>query len=69
MILPILEYASEVLGDKNNTVLMNRLQVLQNKSVKIILKLPSYSSGTYALERLNWSNLYTEKNDETCLYA
>ena len=36
MVIPILEYASIVWGDKNNKVLMNSIQVLQNKAAKLV---------------------------------
>ena len=38
MIIPILEYANIAWGDKNNKVLMNTIQVLQNKAAKLILQ-------------------------------
>ena len=37
MVIPILEYASIVWGDKNNKVLMDFIQVLQNKAAKLVL--------------------------------
>ena len=37
MVIPILEYASIVWGDKNNKVLMDSIQVLQNKAAKLVL--------------------------------
>ena len=49
LVLPILDYADMVWGDKDNTVLMNNLQVLQNKAAKLVLDKPLYSSATDAL--------------------
>ena len=39
-------------GDKDNTVLMNNLQLLQNKAAKTILDRPFHSSAADALEAL-----------------
>jgi hypothetical protein len=36
--MPIFDYADFVWGDKNNSVLMNHLQVLHCKAAKIILE-------------------------------
>ena len=43
LILPILNYADIVWGDKDNIVLMNMLQIVQNKAAKTIVDLPSRS--------------------------
>ena len=47
LILPILDYADIVWGDKDNTTLMNKLQIVQNNAAKTILDLPMYASPTY----------------------
>ncbi len=39
LILPLFDYADVVWGDKNNVVLMNQIQVLQNNAARIILDL------------------------------
>ena len=52
LVLPILDYAVKVWGDKDNAVLMNNLQVLQNKAAKLVLDKPLYSSATDALYQL-----------------
>ena len=53
LILPLFDYADTIWGDKNNTVLMESLQSLENKATKLILdEHPRYSSTT-ALQRLN----------------
>ena len=49
MVIPVLEYASIVLGDKNNKVLTDSIQVLQNKAAKLFLNQPTLSSSTQAL--------------------
>ena len=57
MVISILEYASIVLGDKNDKVLMDSIQVLQNKAAKLVLDRATHSSSTQALLDLNWMNL------------
>ena len=55
LVLPLFDYANTIWGDKNNSVLMNSLQVLENKAAKIILdQHPRYSS-TEALRKLKWT--------------
>jgi len=44
--------ADLVWGDKDNAVLMNNLQVLQNKAAKLVLNKPLYSSATDAPSQL-----------------
>ena len=44
-------------GDKDNAVLMNNLQLLQNKAAKTILHRPFHSSAADALEALGWLTL------------
>ena len=61
MVIPILEYASIVWGDKNNKVLMDSIQVLQNKAAKLVLDRATHSSSTQALLDLNWMNLSTRR--------
>ena len=61
MVIPILEHASIVWGDKNNKVLMASIQVLQNKAAKLILDRATHSSSTQALLDLNWMNLSTKR--------
>ena len=57
MVIPILEYAIIVWGDKNNKVLMNSIQVVQNKAAKLVLDRATHSSSSQALLDLNWMNL------------
>ena len=66
MVIPILEYASIVLGDKNNKVLMDSIQVLQNKAAKLVLDRATHSSSTQALLDLNWMNLSTRRLMKRC---
>ena len=69
LVLPILDYADMVWGDKDNAVLMNNLQVLQNKVAKLVLDKPLYSSTTDALNQLGWSNLKQRRHFHHCLYV
>ena len=53
MVIPILEYESIVWVYKNNIVLMDSIQVLQNKAAKLVLERATHSSSTHALLDLN----------------
>ena len=68
MVIPILEYASIVWGDKNNKVLMDSIQVLQNKAAMLVLDRATHSSSTQALLDLNWMNLSTRRLMQRCLF-
>ena len=50
LIFAVLDYADIIWGDKNNIVLMNTLQIIQNKAGKAILHVPHDSSSTNALQ-------------------
>ena len=41
LVLPLLDYSDIVWGDKNNSILMNNLQVLQHNAARLIHDLPS----------------------------
>ena len=69
LVLPILDYADMVWGDKDNAVLMNNLQVLQNKAAKLVLDKPLYSSVTDALNQLGWLNLKQRWHFHRFLYV
>ena len=66
MVVSILEYSSIVWGDKNNKVLMDSIQVLQNKAAKLVLDRVTNSSSTQALLDLNWMNLSTRRLMQRC---
>ena len=68
MITPILEYANNIWGDKNNKVLMDSIQVLQNKAAKLILDRPPRSSSNEALSKLNWLDLSTRRKLQRCVF-
>ena len=40
IVLPLMDYADLIWGDKNNKLLMEDLQIMQNKAAKVILGLP-----------------------------
>ena len=58
LVLLMFDYADLVWGDMDNHVLMDELQVLQDKAAKIILDRPLQSSATEALSALKWLDLY-----------
>ena len=68
MVIPILEYASIVWVYKNNIVLMDSIQVLQNKAAMLVLDRATHSSSTQALLDLNWMNLSTRRLMQRCFY-
>ena len=68
MVIPILEYTSIIWGDKNNKVLVASIQVLQNKSAKLVLDRATHSSSTQALLDLNWMNLSTRRLMQRCFF-
>ena len=73
MITLILEYVSIVWGyylwgDKNNKVLMDSIQVLQNKAAKLVLDRAPHLSLTEALSDLNWTNLSTRRQMQRCFF-
>ena len=67
LVLPLLDYSDIVWGDKNNSILMNNLQVLQHNAARLILDLPRYSSATEALETLEWKPLYLCRKYHHCI--
>ena len=54
LVMPIFGYADFVWGDKNNSVLMDHVQVLHNKAAKIIVDFYSLLSASESLPLLNW---------------
>ena len=54
LIRPLLGFAGTIWGDRDNITLMHDLQVLQNKTAKVVLDLPNYASSTDALKTLGW---------------
>jgi hypothetical protein len=50
-------------------VLMNNLQILQNKAAKIVLDRPFFSSATDALNTLGWTTLEQRRLYHRCLFV
>ena len=68
LILCLFDYGNIVWGDKNNTVLMEHLQVLQNNAARLMLDLPSIqSSASQALNQLNWKPLIFRRSYHRCV--
>ena len=62
-VLPIFDYADIVWGDRGNSALMSKLQILHNKAARIILDLPPRSSGSEALNKLKWKCLARRRSE------
>ena len=69
LVLPLFDYADIVWGDKNNSTLMNNIQILQNKAAKIILDRPIQSSSSEALTAMKWITLEKRRLYHRCLYV
>jgi hypothetical protein len=68
LILPLFDYADTIWGDKNNSVLMDSLQTLENKAAKLILDEHPRYSATEALRRLKWTTLKTRRHNHRCIF-
>ena len=68
MVLPILEYASIVWGDKNNAIKMNSIQILQNKASKLILDRAPHSSSSDVMDHLKWLDLSHRRHLNRCIF-
>ena len=69
MVLPFLDYYDIVWGDRNSKLLMDSLQVLQNRATKIVLDRPVYSSTTEALLDLKWKELRVRLRIHRLIYV
>ena len=67
-VLYTFDYGDTIWGDKNNSILMNSLQVFENKAVKIILNQQPRYSSTKALEELKWTTLTTRRHNHRCTF-
>ena len=67
--VPMFDYGDTELACKGNATLMNELQLLQNKAVKmkIIPSLPSFYSSTEVLHALCQSTLVKRRLFHRCL--
>ena len=59
-IIPLLDYADIMWGDKNKT-LTDGIQILQNKMAKIILDMPVHASMIEALNELEWEMMFKRR--------
>lgn len=66
LILPLFDYGDIVWGDKNNSTLMENLQILQNKAAKIILYRHPHDSASEALDSLGWKPLHLRRRSHRC---
>ena len=69
MVLPFLDYCDIVWCDRKNKLLMDSLQVLQNRAAKIVLVRPVYSSSTQALLDLKWKELRDRRRIHRLIYV
>ena len=69
LILPLLDYADIVWGDKKNKALMDNLQVLHNKAAKFVLNLPNREPSTKALMHLSWKPLSVRRKIHRCTFV
>ena len=67
LVIPLFDYADFVWGDKNNLVLMNQIQTIQNCLAKVILDLQPRSSASEALRSLNWYPLVVRRKFHRCI--
>ena len=67
LVLPLFDYVDFVWGDKNNSVLMDHLQVLHNKAARLTLDLHPLSSAKEALKLLHWQPLSRRRFVHRCL--
>ena len=68
LIMPLLEYADTVWGDRNNSSLMESLQILQIKAAKLVLDLLKFASSSQALHSLNWNSLKDRRRLHRCAF-
>ena len=66
LVLPLFD---TIWGDKNNSVLMISLQVLENKAAKIILNQHPRYSSTEALRELKWTTLTTRRHNHRRMFT
>ena len=60
-ILPLLDYADIMWGDKNNKTFMDEIQILQTKMAKIILDKPVHASATEDLNELESETIFKRR--------
>ena len=68
LVLPLFDCGDLVWGDKDNIVLMESLQILQNKAAKIILNRNPLSSASDAHNTLGWRKLAVRRYYHRCVH-
>lgn len=69
LVMPLMDYADVVWGDRNNVSLMQQIQVLHNKAAKLVLDLPWFSSSTLALQSVKWKLLKDRRFFHRCAFV
>jgi hypothetical protein len=67
IVLPLMDYGDLMWGDKNNKLLVEDLQIMQNKAAKVILGLPIIYSATDALHKLQWTPSMGRRRRHRCV--
>ena len=67
-ILPLFDYGDIIWRDRGNASLMSELQVLQNKTARLILDLPAHFSAAEALKRLGWKPLLRRRKEHHAIF-
>ena len=67
LILPLFDYGDIICGEKNNSILMNSLQVLENKAAKIILGQQRYFLNQ-SFRRTKMDNAANGRHNHRCTF-
>ena len=66
--LPLFDYGDIIWRDRGNASLMSELQVLQNKTARLILDFPAHFSAAEALKRLGWKPLLRRRKEHHAIF-
>ena len=69
LVLPLLDYADMIWGDKDSMTLISDQQILKNKAAKAILSWPVYTSASNALKTLQWEPLSSRRKYYRALFT
>ena len=67
-ILPLFDYGDIIWRDRGNASLMSELQVLQNKTARLISDFPAHFSAAEALKRLGWKPLLRRRKEHHAIF-
>ena len=67
-ILPLFDYGDIIWRDRGNASLMSELQVLQNKTARLILDFPVHFSAAEVLKRLGWKPLLRRRKEHHAIF-